>query len=606
MLLEHLLASRSSAPPLRVALLVPGTTLARPDALVVDHLLRSDFARIELLIQDGRRVSPPPGGDSSSELPGAAPDDGRPGRLHRLYERWDRSRERASAELLGGVELAPRLAGIPRLEVVPIVERRTERLPPAALSRLRELAIDVVIQLAFGPLSGEVLQIPRYGVWSILQGDPEQFRGGSVHFWSLAERNPLSGVALRVAGGRAGDDELLCKGLVSTATEHDGGGYSHVRNSVQPRFLGSTFVIRKLRDLHEQGFESLRAHALPKAEYRGKRELYRTPTGWDTARFLVPRLARAARQRLFEPVKLNHWRVAFRIGGRAAFEGGRLLEREGFRWLEAPLGRFYADPFLIEHEGRVYCFFEDFDHGTRRGRIDCAVVGANGELEEVHPVLEPPYHLSYPFVFEDGGEHFLIPESSENRTVDLYRAVEFPLRWEKVRTLFEGRCTDTTVLRQDGRYWFFVTVREPEEAGEQLLLFSSASLDAAPEFHPANPISADVRYCRSAGAIAVRDGRLIRPSQDCSVSYGYQMHFHEITRLTPEDYAEKLIGTFAPWGDLDGTHTYNRCGSVEVIDGKWVEPARVCAPETVGRRSGQADGESARAPLPGCLRPKRS
>jgi hypothetical protein len=49
---------------------------------------------------------------------------------------------------------------------------------------------------------------------------------------------------------------------------------------------------------------------------------------------------------------------------------------------------------------------------------------------EPFAVLERSYHLSYPFIFRWGSDIFMIPETSDNRTVEVYRAVEFPGKWE--------------------------------------------------------------------------------------------------------------------------------------------------------------------------------
>jgi hypothetical protein len=203
-------------------------------------------------------------------------------------------------------------------------------------------------------------------------------------------------------------------------------------------------------------------------------------------------------------------------------------------------------------------------------------VSPEGRLGEVQPVLELPYHLSYPFLVEDDGEVFMIPESRRSGSVDLFRAIEFPGRWERVRTLLHAPGVDTTVVHHEGRWWFLVTVREPEGAGEQLLALHADSLGGTLQLDRASPISVDARYARSAGAFFVDRGRLIRPSQDCSTTYGRALNFHEVIRLAPGEYEERLLTTVAPPPGMAGIHTYNRCGAVEVIDAKRLEP--------VGRR----------------------
>jgi len=86
-----------------------------------------------------------------------------------------------------------------------------------------------------------------------------------------------------------------------------------------------------------------------------------------------------------------------------------------------------------------------------------------------------------------------------------------------------------------------------------------------------NPISTDVRTARNAGLIHRRDGRLLRPSQDGSRGYGSSFGLNEITVLTETDYAERPVLTVGPdWApNMVATHTYNRIGSIEVVDGKF-------------------------------------
>ena len=66
------------------------------------------------------------------------------------------------------------------------------------------------------------------------------------------------------------------------------------------------------------------------------------------------------------------------------------------------------------------------------------------------PVIEEPYHLSYPFLFEFEGELYMIPEKARATRVDLYRCVAFPYQWELVKTLIEGfALADSTLVVVD-------------------------------------------------------------------------------------------------------------------------------------------------------------
>ena len=98
-----------------------------------------------------------------------------------------------------------------------------------------------------------------------------------------------------------------------------------------------------------------------------------------------------------------------------------------FRWIDSPRGHFYADPFVIEHHGKPWVFFEDLAYSTDKGVIVCAEINRNGTLSPAIPVLEMPYHLSYPCIFHDSEQLYMVPESVADGTVSSIGATDFPM-----------------------------------------------------------------------------------------------------------------------------------------------------------------------------------
>ena len=98
--------------------------------------------------------------------------------------------------------------------------------------------------------------------------------------------------------------------------------------------------------------------------------------------------------------------------------------------------------------------------------------------------------------------------------------------------------------------------------------------------HPSCPVSTDVRYARSAGAILDIEKRLLRPVQDCSENYGRRIHVEEIVELTPDTYRARLLHSIEPdWEKgLKGVHTYAFCPGVEVLDAVSLHKRREVAP----------------------------
>src|SRR3954453_4419521 len=109
-----------------------------------------------------------------------------------------------------------------------------------------------------------------------------------------------------------------------------------------------------------------------------------------------------------------HWHVGWRFNdGAGVWQTGNL---SGSRWnvLADPGNHFYADPFPITWQGRTFVFFEDLDHRVGKGIISAIEFDDAGPVGEVVPVLNEPWHLSYPFLIEDDGALWMIPESSTN------------------------------------------------------------------------------------------------------------------------------------------------------------------------------------------------
>ena len=97
----------------------------------------------------------------------------------------------------------------------------------------------------------------------------------------------------------------------------------------------------------------------------------------------------------------------------------------------------------------------------------------------------------------------MIPETSAQQRVELYRAVDFPGSWRHEATLLDGLiASDATVLEHDGRLWMFVCVTEPHAMMlDELHLFSAQEPAGALERAPAEPR----RLGRAAGASGRRD-----------------------------------------------------------------------------------------------------
>ncbi|MEZ5476112.1 MAG: hypothetical protein R3E95_01000 [Thiolinea sp.] len=250
-----------------------------------------------------------------------------------------------------------------------------------------------------------------------------------------------------------------------------------------------------------------------------------------------------------------------------------LNQLERAEHLVPPPGCFWADPFLLEWQGRQYVFFEEYVFARKKGHLSCMELPPSGGVGACVRVLERPYHLSYPFLFEYAGQLYMVPESAENHTVDLYRCEHFPERWVWVKTLMSAvEAYDPTLCQHAGRWWMFVNLRHHADSSphELLYLFSADSpLAEHWEPHPENPVNTYASQARPAGALFTQNGRLYRPSQNCAGSYGRGLNINQIMEWNRSRYREQLVRQYIPAGaaSLEGLHTLSFVKGRVVVDG---------------------------------------
>jgi hypothetical protein len=165
----------------------------------------------------------------------------------------------------------------------------------------------------------------------------------------------------------------------------------------------------------------------------------------------------------------------------------------------------------------------------------------------------------------------MIPETKVRKTIELHRAVEFPQKWVLEKILMQDvLAVDSTILEHAGKLWLFANISVPGgSAHDELHLFYADSLKSEWTAHPRNPIVSDVRRSRPAGTFFFENGKLMRPSQDCSLCYGSAININEVMILSETEYQERPCGRIEPrWHPSSiCTHTYNRTDDFEVLDG---------------------------------------
>jgi hypothetical protein len=201
--------------------------------------------------------------------------------------------------------------------------------------------------------------------------------------------------------------------------------------------------------------------------------------------------------------------------------------------------KFVADPFLIRDDSTWYLFFEVYNLNNEQGDLAVATSkdAKNWEYQQV--IIDEPFHLSYPYVFNHNGDYYLIPESYQSNSIRLYKATNFPYEWEFVSTLVEDvSLVDPSIVNINDMWWIFSS--EESKENDTLRLYYADELTGPWQEHPASPIvEGDNRIARPSGRILKYDDRIYRLAMDLTPEFGtHQVVAVEITELTPTTYEE--------------------------------------------------------------------
>jgi hypothetical protein len=473
------------------------------------------------------------------------------------------------------------VAGCPVLHLTAQSAGARDSLRDDEVAAILRYDLDVALQLG-RRIRGRALQIAKHGVWACGPGAGDELEARSLGFREMMEGSPVTAATLRLLMPEPEHDRVIGRSFTRTDKRSAKGNrlYCYQR--------AAALVMRKLHDLHDLGPEALvltdprepgqlpthhRPHILPTNRDRS----HILPTNSEMLVSMARKGGRFVRSRLGRAGTFLQWFVAYRFDDETGSAddvphptGG------GLRCIMPPDDRFWADPFPVYRGNRYYIFVEQYLYQQRRAHIAVMELGRDGKWTAPVPVLERPYHVSYPFVFEWDGDYFMYPETGANRAVELYRATSFPFEWELEATVLANvSAVDPTLVEIGGRWWMFANVArgdvsDPSCWDDELHLFHAPTPLGPWTPHRRNPVKTDLWGARPAGRLFRLNGDIYRPAQDCSERYGHAMSINRIIRIDPEEYREVAVSEIRPqWAaGLLRTHTINAAHGLTVMDGQ--------------------------------------
>lgn len=535
---------------LRIGILCDSEEIAVWQAKCIKELGSVDGVQIPLVVLNGRSLTRKSIGERLRILRSSGL------LLWRFYERLVLNRSVRSIQRL---PLCNALQDYETITCVPVkVGKFRETISDADLGKIESHKIDVLVRFGFGILTGKILDVPTFGIWSFHHGDAQKYRGAPPGFWEIANRDPVTGVILQRLTERLDGGVIINRAWLKTLSSYP--------SNLDRIFLATTHLLANaVRELVAYpNILNGRAPCVTEAP------IYLYPRNAQMISFLLTSISWKVRDQINSLTRHQQWTVG--VVDAPVESIARTELSTPVRWLPEPNGGYVADPFAVQHQNGQRIAAEFFDWRTGRGHLVEIDQEIEGRRISAFETLRSSSHISYPFVLPKDDETYCIPETAEKNRVEAYVAGE-SRSWKLTSVLIDDfPALDPTVFEYDGRWWLFCT---SAEAGANEFLFAWYAKDPLGPWtaHSMNPVKVDIRSSRPAGRPFLIAADLIRPAQDCSYHYGGRLVLNRIVQLTPDRFEEEVCGYVSPdpCGRYPvGLHTLNAMGTKSLIDGaRW-------------------------------------
>lgn len=411
-------------------------------------------------------------------------------------------------------------------------------VPTLETFRSSSLAQELDLVLALAPLDVDQTAFAKlaFGCWHFSFLDAADQGTDWFGYDEVISGQSTTQLTITVKRYEAGTSEVLASAWFNTK-------FSAVRNGDFIKERAVSLVLRELRRLAQTGTITTQPLTATAAVTRppGARQLLGYLASITKILLMRGRQALASRMKLSAPA----WALFVGEGEVGSFDPKMA------KLLKPALGEFRADPFLFVENGELFVFYEAYSARDTKAHIAVSRL-KDDQLEPIGIALEAAHHLSYPFVFRDGDQIFMIPETNKARRLEVWRAADFPLGWELHATALEGQsAADSALIRHSGKWWLFTNLSDfhaYEDHCSELHLFEVDGPDLNwLKPHHNNPVVMGSTEARNGGRPYERGGRLYRPSQRNEHGiYGYGLNIMEVEELNLTTYRERCIRKINP------------------------------------------------------------
>jgi hypothetical protein len=426
------------------------------------------------------------------------------------------------------------------------------------IEQIKSRKLDFILRFGFNIIRGDILEVAKYGVWSFHHGNELEFRGGPAGFWEIFRNSKINGVILQKLNNLIDAGVIINRRSYQTVLH----SYSEHLNKLLAQ---STDMPLQVCNQIISGDES----SFQKEHSTSNAPMNRLPNNWTMIKFHFLLFRNRIMFHIARLFKQEHWDIG--IVKNSDEQLPISADFKNVNWFNLRRGSKYAaDSFCFESNNSNYIVFEDYDYKTKKGIISLAKLNEDNMPIEVKPVLEKSFHLAYPFVFKHNQNIYLIPETAENDTVELYKWDTENEKFDFQQILINIPGVDTSIVLYKGRWWIFCGLKD-DLPNEKLHIYYSDELTGEYKAHKLNPVKVDPAGSRPGGQFIIKNDVLYRPAQHSVAWYGEKIDWFKVVNLTPTSFNEEFIGDVKPhnmWEHNEGLHTFSQTSKIMVIDAK--------------------------------------
>ena len=422
-----------------------------------------------------------------------------------------------------------------------------------SIDTIKEEQFDLLLRFNKKIIRGDLLTITNFGILSMHHGSDLNYRGGPSGFWEVYNSDNMSGYIIQQLTEELDNGNILFRGFISTQK-------SWLLNKSELN-LRSFFYLKKII------LEISTTYKLPKflVNIPYSKSLNTDPSILEMIKYLFRKFKNKQESKKYKNAN-NRYLVGYQEG-----EWGKLNYRNA-NFIKNPENTFLADPFIISKNHKNYCFLEAYDYILNKGTIDVYEL-TTSTSKFLGTAIEEDFHLSFPYLIEIEDEIYMIPESSKNRDIRIYKSIEFPLKWKLEKVLIDDIDASDSIVFHHNNLWWLLTNVDDLGLGDhnyQLNIYYSENLlsnDWKP--HKTNPVILNPSYGRNGGFLK-KGKNLYRVAQKYGFNqkYGEGITIRKIEEITKETYRENEIASYDEFysNNILGSHHLSSNNMFTVFD----------------------------------------